>query len=368
MTEALSALASNGVAVWLDDPSRERLDSGNLQELIDTRNVSGVTTNPTIFEGAITKGKQYDEQLRRLAIRGVGVDEAVRVLTAYDVRWACDILRQVYDRTNRWDGRVSIEVDPRLARNTEATVAEALALWWMVDRPNLFVKIPATREGIPAITEVIGSGISVNVTLIFSLQRYADVIDAYMTGLELARERGHDLALVESVASFFVSRVDTEIDKRLDQIGTPEAAALRGKAAIANARLAYQLFEQKFHGSRWATLEDIHRAVQQRPLWASTGVKDPTYDNTRYVVELVAPRIVNTMPESTLQAIHDSGVIRGDTITGTYDEAHAVFDGLAAVGIDYEEVVVQLENEGVEKFADSWGSLLNSVRESLARV
>jgi transaldolase len=364
MTDPLADLTAAGVAVWLDDLSRERLETGNLQELIDTRQVVGVTTNPTIFQKALEKGSSYDEQIRALALRGIGVEEAVRAITTYDVRWACDVLKPVYDRTHGVDGRVSIEVDPRLAADSDRTEAEAEALWWLVDRPNLFIKIPATMEGLPAITKTLAAGISVNVTLIFSLQRYDAVMDAFLAGMEQARENGHDLSKIGSVASFFVSRVDTEVDARLDKIGTDEAKELRGQAAIANARLAYQHYEQVFTGDRWQSLAD-DGARPQRPLWASTGVKDPAYDDTRYVVELVAPGVVNTMPEATLEAVADHGKIRGDTVHGHYEEAQQLLDRLAALGIDYDDVVETLEREGVEKFETSWSQLLESVERNL---
>jgi transaldolase len=367
MSDPLAELSAAGVAVWLDDLSRERLATGNLQELIDRRHVVGVTTNPTIFQKALEKGSSYDEQMRQLALRGVGVEEAVRAITTYDVRWACEVLKPVYDRTHGVDGRVSIEVDPRLAHDRDRTEAEAEALWWMVDRPNLFIKIPATLDGLPAITKTLAAGISVNVTLIFSLQRYDEVMEAFLQGMEQARTNGHDLSKLGSVASFFVSRVDTEVDARLDKIGTDEAKDLRGQAAIANARLAYQHYEQVFTTDRWQSLAD-DGARPQRPLWASTGVKDPSYDDTRYVVELVAPGVVNTMPESTLEAVADHGTIRGDTIHGQYEEAQQVLDRLAAIGIDYDDVVETLEREGVEKFETSWTQLLESVRDQLQRI
>jgi transaldolase len=364
MSDALAELSAAGVAVWLDDLSRERLRTGNLQHLIDDKHVVGVTTNPTIFQKAISSGDAYDEQTAELALRGVDVGEAVRTLTTYDVRWACDLLRPVYDRTDTVDGRVSIEVDPRLAHDTARTVAEAKALWWLVDRPNMFIKIPATDAGLPAITETLAAGISVNVTLIFSLHRYDQVMDAFLAGLEQARANGHDLATLGSVASFFVSRNDTETDKRLDKLGSEEAKALRGSAAIANARLAYEHYEKVFAGDRWKALERAG-AHPQRPLWASTGVKDPAYEDTRYVVELVAPGIVNTMPEATIDAVADHGVIRGDTITGMYGEAQQTMDRLAALGVDYDDVVRTLEDEGVKKFEDAWAALTEQITSSL---
>ncbi len=364
MSDPLAELAAAGVAIWLDDISRERLRSGNLEHLVRDKHVVGVTSNPTIFQKALAQGDAYDEQIRDLALRGVDVGEAVRAITAYDVRWGCDVLREVHDRTDGVDGRVSLEVDPRIAHDTARTVAEAKALWWLVDRPNLFIKIPATAEGLPAITETLAAGISVNVTLIFSLDRYEQVMDAFLAGLEQARANGHDLAKIGSVASFFVSRNDTETDKRLDKIGTEEAKALRGSAAIANARLAYQRYERVFGGERWQALAAAG-AHPQRPLWASTGVKDPQYDDTRYVVDLVAPGVVNTMPEATLDAVADHGKIRGDTIRGHYEEAQQVLDRLAALGIDYDDVVQTLEDEGVKKFEDSWNELIEQVAASL---
>ncbi|MEU8472354.1 transaldolase [Streptomyces sp. NPDC029006] len=367
MTDALKRLSEEGVAIWLDDLSRKRITSGNLAELIDQQHVVGVTTNPTIFQKAISQGDGYDQQLSDLAARKVTVEEAIRMITTADVRDAADILRPVFDATDGQDGRVSIEVDPRLAHNEHATVAEAKQLAWLVDRPNTLIKIPATLAGVPAISEVIGRGISVNVTLIFSLERYRAVMDAYLTGLEKAKERGLDLSKIHSVASFFVSRVDTEIDKRLDEIGTDEAKGLRGKAALANARLAYQAYEEVFSSDRWSALENAG-ANKQRPLWASTGVKDPAYPDTLYVTELVAPNTVNTMPEATLEATEDHGEIRGNTIAGTYEQARADLDALEKLGIAYDDVVRVLEEEGVEKFEASWNDLLKSTQAELERL
>ncbi|WP_141586087.1 transaldolase [Actinomadura sp. WMMA1423] len=364
MSEILKELSGEGVSIWLDDISRERLRSGNLAELVKDRHVVGVTSNPTIFAKALSKGDAYDEQVRDLAVRGVDVEEASRAITTYDIRWGCDVLRPVYDRTDGLDGRVSIEVDPRVARDTRRTVAEARALWWMVDRPNLLVKIPATEEGLPAITAALAEGISVNVTLIFSLERYGKVIDAFFEGLEKARENGRDLSTIASVASFFVSRVDTEIDKRLDKIGSDEAKALRSKAGIANARLAYALFEEKSATDRWKALKDAG-ARPQRPLWASTGVKDPDLNDTLYVDELVAPGTVNTMPEATLEAEADHGQVRGDTVRGAYDDARAHMAALKDAGVDYDDVVRVLEEEGVEKFEASWKELLDTITSEL---
>ncbi|GHJ29187.1 transaldolase [Streptomyces hygroscopicus] len=367
MTDALKRLADEGVAIWLDDLSRKRITSGNLAELIDQQHVVGVTTNPSIFQKAISGGDGYEQQLTDLAARRLTVEEAVRMITTADVRDAADILRPVYDATGGQDGRVSIEVDPRLAHDTAATVAEAKQLAWLVDRPNTFIKIPATKAGLPAITEVIGLGISVNVTLIFSLERYRAVMDAFLAGLEKAKAAGLDLSKIHSVASFFVSRVDTEIDKRIEKIGTDEAKALRGKAAVANARLAYQAYEEVFSSDRWAAL-DRANANKQRPLWASTGVKDPAYKDTMYVEELVAPGTVNTMPEATLEAVADHGETRGDTVHGTYEQAQADIDALAGIGISYDEVVQVLEDEGVEKFESSWNDLLKSTEAELKRL
>src|SRR3954466_7099800 len=325
MTDPLRELSEAGVAVWLDDLSRDRLQTGNLAELIRDRSLVGVTTNPTIFQKGISGSDLYDDQLRDLAVRGVDIGEALRSITTWDVRTACDVFRPVYDASGGVDGRVSIEVDPRIAHDTERTVAEARALWWLVDRPNLFVKIPATLAGLPAITQCLAEGISINVTLIFSLQRYDAVMEAFLAGLEQRQASGGSLERLESVASFFVSRVDTEIDKRLDKIGSDEARELRGKAGIANARLAYQHYERIFTSDRWKSLEQAG-AKPQRPLWASTGVKDPAYDDTMYVVDLVAPGTVNTMPQATLDAVFDHAQVRGDAVTGLYDDAQQVLD------------------------------------------
>ena len=367
MTDALRELSEAGVAIWLDDLSRGRLASDDLADLVRDKHVVGVTTNPTIFQKAISESELYDRQMRDLAVRGVDVEEAVRMVTSFDVRWACDVLRPVYDATGGSDGRVSIEVDPRLAHETERTIAEARQLWWLVDRPNLFIKIPATKAGLPAIAQCLAEGISVNVTLIFSLERYAAVMDAFIDGMERARVAGHDLTRLASVASFFVSRVDTEVDKRLEKIGSAASGDLRGKAAIANAQLAFERYEDVFSGARWQALADAG-ARPQRPLWASTGVKDPSYDDTRYVVELVASGIVNTMPEPTLEAVADHGVIRGDTIRPAYAAARQVMADLASAGVDMDDVVQVLEDEGVEKFEVSWTDLLTSTKSELERL
>ncbi|WP_333775821.1 transaldolase [Streptomyces sp. IBSBF 3136] len=361
---ALKRLADEGVSVWLDDLSRTRITSGGLAELVANGGVVGVTTNPSIFQAAIGSGEGYEEQLTDLAARGVTVEEAVRMMTTEDVRAAADVLHTVYTASDGRDGRVSIEVDPRLAHDEKATVAEAKQLAWLVDRPNVMIKIPATEAGLPAITEVIGLGISVNVTLIFSLERYRAVMDAYLAGLEKARERGLDLSTIHSVASFFVSRVDSEIDKRLTALGTDEARALKGRAALANARLAYEAYEEVFASGRWDALERAG-AHRQRPLWASTGVKDPAYKDTLYVDELVAPGTVNTMPEATLRAAADHGEITGDTVTGGYEQARADLAAVERLGISYDEVVQQLEDEGVAKFGTAWQELLDAVTKSL---
>lgn len=362
-TEDLSAA---GVSIWLDDLSRTRIDSGNLAELISTRNVTGVTTNPSIFQAAIgnKNDDSYDAPLAALAGEGADVDTAIFEITTTDVRDAADIFRPVYDATGTLDGRVSIEVSPDLAHDTDATSAEAKKLWAKVDRPNALIKIPATKAGLPAITATLAEGISVNVTLIFSLERYGEVIDAYLAGLEQAKKNGHDLSGIHSVASFFVSRVDTEVDKRLSLYRSEEAEALKGKAGLANARLAYQLFEKRFATPRAQELVAAGGNVQ-RPLWASTGVKDPALPDTLYVTELVAPGTVNTMPEKTLEATFDHGVITGDTITDHYDDAQLVFAQLAALGVDIADVTQVLEDEGVAKFIASWQDLKKTVATAL---
>ena len=362
----LHDLADAGVSVWLDDLNRPMISSGELQSYVD-RGVLRVTTNPTIFASALAEGDAYSEQVRELAAGGADVDDAVFALTTDDVRDACDVLRPVYDRTDGVDGRVSIEVDPGAAKDTERTVQIAQQLWETIDRPNLFIKIPATVEGLPAITQTLASGISVNVTLIFSLDRYRGVMNAYLTGLEQAREQGRDLSTIHSVASFFVSRVDGEIDSRLEEIGTDEALALRGRAGLANARLAYQAFEEVFGTPRWQNLAD-DGAHLQRPLWASTGVKNPDYEDTMYVTGLVAPHTVNTMPAKTLEATVDHAELQGDTVTGAYAEAQQVLDDLERVGVSYADVVEQLEVEGVDKFEKSWSELLGTVQDELDKA
>ena len=364
MADRLQQLSDAGVSIWLDDLSRERLATGNLAGLVEKRHVVGVTTNPTIFAAALSKGERYDAQVRELAAQGASVHDAVFALTTTDVRDGCDVMRATHDATDGVDGRVSIEVEPGVAFDGDKTVSQAADLWSTVDRPNVLIKIPATEAGLDAITKTIAAGISVNVTLIFALERYRGVMDAYVTGLEQAQQNGHDLSKIHSVASFFVSRVDTEVDQRLDAIGTPEAKALKGKAAIANARLAYASYETFFGSDRFVPLRHAG-ARPQRPLWASTGVKNPEYDDTMYVTQLVAPDTVNTMPEATLDAVADHGDITGDTVQGTYEQAQSVLDDLAALGIDYDDVVATLEREGVEKFAASWDELVATVTEAL---
>ncbi|MFV2101202.1 transaldolase [Micromonospora sp. LOL_024] len=364
-TDRLGELTATGVAVWLDDLSRVRLSSGGLDQLRREKHVVGVTTNPTIFAKALSDADEYDWQLRDLAGRGVDVEESVRMLTTYDVRWACDVMRPSYDASGGVDGRVSIEVDPRLAHESQRTVAEARALWWLVDRPNLFIKIPATEAGLPAITATLAEGISVNVTLIFGLDRYSQVMEAFLTGLEQAKANGHDLSKIGSVASFFVSRVDSEVDARLEKIGSEQAKALRGKAAVANARLAYQRYAEIFSTDRWQVLADAG-AHPQRPLWASTSTKNPDYRDVIYVEELIAAGTVNTMPEPVIHAYAEHGETHPDTVTGAYDDARAVFADLESVGVDLADVIATLEREGVEKFEASWGELLAGVRKSLA--
>jgi len=363
-TSPLAQLSTAGVSVWLDDLSRDRITSGGLQELIDERHVVGVTTNPTIFANALAKGDAYDEQVAEIAAKNSSVSDAVVEITTHDVARGCDLFRPLYDATDGKDGRVSIEVEPSLAHDTQGTIAQGKMLWETVDRPNVMIKVPATREGLEAITALTALGISVNVTLIFSLERHREVINAYLSGIEQAKAAGIDLATIRSVASFFVSRVDTEIDKRLESIGTPEALALKGKAGVANAQLAYQVFEQSFSSERAKGLLAAGAHVQ-RPLWASTGVKDPAFKDTLYVEELVASDVVNTMPEKTMEATFDHGDIRGDTITANYDNANSALDAIAGLGISYDEVVELLEKEGVDKFTVSWNELLDTVSAAL---
>jgi transaldolase len=364
MSERLKALADAGVSIWLDDLSRERIETGNLADLVKNSSVVGVTTNPTIFASALANGERYDDQVRELALAGKDVDDAIFTITTSDVRRACDVLADTFEATGGLDGRVSIEVSPAMAHDQKATIEMAKRLWAEVDRENLLIKIPATTEGAPAITEVLAEGISVNVTLIFGLERYDSVMDAYLEGLEKARAAGKDLSKIYSVASFFVSRVDTEIDKRLDATGDPQAGNLMGLAGIANARLAYEAFEEKFSGDRFLALKDAGANVQ-RPLWASTGVKNPDYRDTMYVTDLVVSNTVNTMPEKTLHAFADHGEVNGDQVTTHYDEARQVMADLKKLGIDYDDVIETLENEGVDKFVKSWNDLAETVRGQL---
>ena len=366
MNDRLKALADAGVSIWLDDLSRERLETGNLADLVENSHVVGVTSNPAIFQAALADGERYDPQVRELAAEGADVERATQVITTDDVREACKVMRPVFDATDGVDGRVSIEVSPGLAHDTEQTVAEAAELWKIVDQPNLLIKIPGTKEGWPAITETIAAGISVNVTLIFGLEQYENVMEAYVSGLEKAKDNGHALADIHSVASFFVSRVDTEIDKRLDATteGPGTDPDLKGKAGVANARLAFEMFEKFFSGPRWEALE-AEGARKQRPLWASTGVKNPDYDDTMYVVDLVVEDTVNTMPEKTLDAVRDHGEVRGDRVRPFYDDARAHMQALAEAGIDYDDVIEVLIKEGVDKFVVAWDELQTTLGKSL---
>ncbi|ROR90631.1 transaldolase [Nocardioides aurantiacus] len=362
MTDRLKDLSDAGVSIWLDDLSRELIEDGELKRLIDEDHVVGVTTNPSIFASALAKGEKYTPQVRELAAEGADVDKTVFALTTTDVRNACDVLKPVFDATNGVDGRVSIEVSPLLAHDQDATFASAKELWAEVGRENLLIKIPATTEGAPAISDTLGEGISVNVTLIFGLERYRSVMEAYVTGLEKAKAAGHDLSGIHSVASFFVSRVDTEIDNRIEKSGAD--TSLKGKAGVANARLAYQAYEEFFSGERWEALE-AEGARKQRPLWASTGVKDPTLPDTMYVTELTVENTVNTMPGKTLEATRDHAEITGDRVRPFYDDARQVMDALAAAGVDYDDVIATIEREGVEKFESAWNDLLKTVQGQL---
>jgi transaldolase len=365
-TDTLQALSEAGVSIWLDDLSRQRINSGSLANLITEWHVVGVTSNPTIFAHAVEHAEDYAQQVRQLAARGASADEAVREITVTDVQQACDVFSGTWETTGGVDGRVSLEVSPQLAHDTDATLAQAAELWKVVDRPNLMIKIPATVEGLPAITGALADGISVNVTLVFSVDRHREVMAAFFAGLERASANGYDLATIASVASFFVSRVDTEVDKRLEAIGSDEALALRGQAAVANARLAYAAYQQEFGTQRWAGLHAAG-ARPQRPLWASTGVKNPAYPDTKYVTELIAPGVVNTMPEQTLRALADHGEVPGDQVSGTAGQAQRTFDELAEVGIDLDDVFAVLEREGVEKFDASWSDLGETVAGQLVK-
>jgi transaldolase len=373
MVSALTDLAAAGVAVWLDDLNRTRIHSGSLTRAVEKGDIVGVTTNPTIFAKAIGSGFGYEDQVRDLALRGTAIGEALRLLTAWDVRKACDIFQPVFEKTEGRDGRVSIEVDPRIAQDSERTAAEARGLWWLVDRPNLFIKIPATMAGLPAITASLADGISVNVTLIFSVERYEAVLGAYLTGLEQRAAAGGSLKGIESVASFFVSRVDTEVDHRLKQLAahnndfSNEVERLRGLAGIANSRLAYEVYERMLQSPRWKSLESMG-ARPQRLLWASTGVKDKSFPDTRYVTELVAADTVNTMPEATLNAVSDHGEVRGDMVRANYAAAHATMEHLRQVGVDMLDVAESLEEQGTASFKESWEELIASVSTQLEKA
>ena len=361
MTTPTAQLSANGVSIWLDDLSRTRIVSGGLKNLIATRNIVGVTTNPTIFAGALSKGEGYQEQVAKLAAAGASAQEAIFEITTKDVADACDIFADIYHSSKGFDGRVSIEVEPKLANDSAATIAQAKELFAKVNRENVMIKIPATKPGLAAITAVIAEGISVNVTLIFSLSRYREVIAAYIEGVKQAKANGHDISKIHSVASFFVSRVDTEVDYRLVAAGHSE---LKSKAALANARLAYEVFEQEFATADWSALA-AEGANVQRPLMASTGVKDPALPDTLYVTELVAPHLVNTMPEKTLEAIFDHGVVPAASITNNYDSARADLAAVAAAGVSLDDATQVLETEGVDKFIVSWNELVETIDNAL---
>lgn len=364
MTNNLSQLHDHGVSIWLDDLSRARLESGSLAALIDNSFVTGVTTNPTIFANAISSSDDYAPALAELAGAGADVDEAIESLTTSDVKAAARLFRPVYDATNGIDGRVSIEVAPPLAHDSQGTVESAKALWARVDEPNAMIKIPATEAGLTAISDTIAAGISVNVTLVFSLTRYRHVVEAFLQGLERARSAGHDLSRIKSVASIFVSRVDSEIDARLDALDDPGAAELSGRAGIANCVLAHEIHSQLFTSERFKVLE-LAGATPQRLLWASTGVKNPNYPDTLYVAGLIAPETVNTMPEATMTAFADHGVVDSEITAADYRGADEVFDSLARLGIDYAEVMEVLETQGLEKFDVSWTELQTTVATAL---
>lgn len=360
MSHAINELAALGTSTWLDDLSRERIATGNLEEVIREKGIVGVTTNPAIFAAAMSAGTAYDQQIEELKKAGAKVDEAVYAMSVQDVREACDTFAEIYAATGGRDGRVSIEVDPRLSDHRDATLVQARELWRKVDRPNVMIKIPATEESLPAITDALAEGISVNVTLIFSVARYRAVLAAYKEGIRRAADAGLDVSTIHSVASFFVSRLDTEVDRRLEKIGTPEALALRGRAGVANARRAYAVFREAFGEG-----ELPEGANVQRPLWASTGVKNPDYPATLYVTELAGPETVNTMPEATIDAVLRDGGIHGETLTGQEKEDEKLFADLLAVGVDTEDVFAVLEREGVDKFVTAWSELLTSMAERL---
>ncbi|MBZ8177832.1 transaldolase [Corynebacterium sp. 3HC-13] len=360
MTHAIGQLADLGTSTWLDDLSRERISTGNLTELIANKGIVGVTTNPAIFAAAMSAGTAYDEQIAELKKAAATVDEAVYAMSIDDVRDACDAFAEIYHQSNGFDGRVSIEVDPRLSADRDATLAQARELWRKVDRPNVMIKIPATEGSMPAIADALAEGISVNVTLIFSVARYREVLNTYKEGIRRAVDNGIDPATIHSVASFFVSRLDTEVDRRLEEIGTEEALALRGKAGVANARRAYAVFRQAFTEGELPQGANI-----QRPLWASTGVKNPNYPATLYVTELAGPDTVNTMPESTIDAVLELDELKGETLTGHEAEDEKVFSDLLHVGVDTEDVFAVLEQEGVDKFVTAWSELLESMASQL---
>ena len=358
---AIDDLKKVGTSTWLDDLSRDRLTSGNLKELLSSKSIVGVTTNPSIFAAAMGKGTAYDEQIGELKQSGSSVDDGVYTMAIKDVQDACDLFAEIYKESDGKDGRVSIEVDPRISADRDATLTQAKNLWERVNRPNVMIKIPATQGSMPAISDALAEGISVNVTLIFSVPVYRSVVAAYIDGIKRAAENGHDVSKSHSVASFFVSRVDTEVDKRLDAIGTPEALALKGKAGIANAHRAYAAFEDLFKDA------DLPEGAHvQRPLWASTGVKNSDYPQDMYVTELAGPDTVNTMPEKTIDAAIEGNGIHGDTLTGKGDEAEELFQKLSTLGIDFDDVFQVLEREGVEKFVQAWEELLDSMKGKLA--
>ncbi|CAB4649236.1 unannotated protein [freshwater metagenome] len=357
----LDELINCPTSIWLDDLSRAKIsgsDAHSLPSRIATSAVVGVTTNPSIFGSAISSGSEYSNDIK--VMKGSSVDDVIEKLTTDDVRAACDLMYPIFKSSHGIDGRVSIEVDPTLAHDTQATINAGQKLWKIIDRANVMIKVPATLEGLPAITALLAAGISVNVTLIFSIKRYGQVIDAFMKGVQEC----NDPSKIHSVASFFISRIDSSIDAQLKEIGSPQALSLLGKAAIANAHLAYQLFEEKFNSPAWKALE-TKGAHKQRPLWASTGVKDPSYPDTQYVVELIAPDTVNTMPQSTLDALIDHGVLRGDTVTGNYQQAIQVLKGLSDVNVSLDDVTTELEIDGVKKFAQAWNDLQKNVEAAL---
>jgi transaldolase len=356
----LHELSEHGQSVWIDSLSREWLRTGFLRKLIDEDAVVGVTSNPTIFQKAMSEGDWYDDQLREVLREEDDPKEVFFRLAVDDIQEACDVLRPIWDGGKGQDGYVSFEVEPGIAYDADATLEQALRFHEWIDRPNLFVKIPATEPGLGPIEECIARGRSINITLIFSLERYREVVEAYIRGVERLIESGGDPTRVASVASFFVSRVDTETDKRLEAIGSPEALALRGKLAIANAKLAYEAWKELFSGERWERLAE-RGATKQRCLWASTSTKNPAYRDVMYVEELIGRQTVDTMPLETIEAFQDHGVV-ADTLEANLDEARQVFADLERVGVDYDDVVEVLEQEGVQKFSDSFEELLEGVK------